>query len=271
MEGDYIMPELPDVEVFRQYMNSTSLNKKITDIPVAEKDILKGASGKRLKKSLKSQSFTETTRHGKFLFALLDNDMYVGFHFGMTGFLQYYKSEDTKPGHVRFLVEFSNGYHLAFDCQRKLGNIRLVKDLEKFIEKEKLGPDALSEDFSLNDFMEALKGRRGAIKSTMMNQNIMAGVGNVYSDEIFFQVGMDPSAPVNKLKPKTVKELYHKMKEVLKTAIDSGADPEKFPKGYFLPLRYKGEECPRCGKTLKAKKVSGRTAIYCPKCQKRKT
>ena len=157
------MPELPDVEVFKRYLDATALHKTITAVKVKSARILEGVSPQRLQEKLRQQQFHSTHRHGKHLLVALDQGPWLTLHFGMTGFLKYFKRMDKDPEHDRLLVSFDNGYHLAYVCQRKLGNVGLTDDVDSFVKKKQLGPDALSLD--LDGFRRALQGKRGTIKS----------------------------------------------------------------------------------------------------------
>jgi len=261
------MPELPDVEVFRQYLGATALHKKIEDIEVKSPELLKEVSVSRLKQGVKNRSFESTRRHGKHLFVRLDNGRCLVLHFGMTGFLKYFKNPGKEPSHSRLLVRFSNGYHLSYDCQRKLGEIHLVRNVEAFIKGKELGPDALGDRLDYDNFKRRLSGTSGAVKSALMNQKVLAGIGNVYSDEILFQAGLNPKVKAKTLDNKTLRNLYKNMRDVLKAAVDCHANPEEFPRHSIVPHR-KGGTCPKCGTELAHEKVSGRTASFCPRCQK---
>jgi formamidopyrimidine-DNA glycosylase len=261
------MPELPDVETFRRYLDATSLHQEIEKVEVRSRQILEGVSAQELKDGLEGRTFESTRRHGKYLFVELDDANWLVLHFGMTGHLKYFKDMEKDPPYDRLLITFANGYHLAYDAQRKLGEVALTEDVEEFIEEKGWGPDALKSSFDLAAFKEALAGRRGMAKSTLMNQHIVAGIGNVYSDEILFQMGIHPRTKVNQLDGETLEELFHTMKEVLQKAIDRQADADQFPDDYITPHRYDDGECPRCGGEIERVKVSGRSAYYCPDCQ----
>ncbi len=262
------MPELPDVEIFRRYLNATALHQKIQTVRVHHDRVLKGISKTTLQRRLKGQELKQTTRHGKHLFAALSKKGWLMLHFGMTGFLRYFKAEDKMPGHVRMEVLFSNGYRLAYDCQRMLGQVSLVEDPRSFAEKEKLGPDAL-EDLDVDTFRTAVSGRRGKIKSTLMNQEVVAGIGNIYADEILFQARLHPAIPANTLDNKDFENLYRCMDRVWQESIDAGADPDAMPDDFLLPHRSEKDSCPRCGGPVKKITISGRSGYYCPKCQKK--
>jgi len=266
------MPELPDVEIFKRYIDSTALHKKITDLTVKDEYVLKNISSDSLKSSLKGQVFENTLRHGKYLFLKLGNCHTLLLHFGMTGFPKYFKKAEEEPEHVRLLIQFENEFNLAYDSQRKLGEIRVIEDVLTFIDDLEMGPDALDEDLDFKAFERVFKGRRGMIKPALMNQEIIAGIGNVYSDEILFQAGIHPKSKVKNLSENDWKEIYEQMHEVLYTAIDCRVDPKLFPGHYILSGRTEGADCPKegCGSTLQSIKVSGRSAVYCPSCQEEK-
>jgi formamidopyrimidine-DNA glycosylase len=262
------LPELLDVEAFRQYVDATSLHKSIEKVEVKSSEILGNVSAQELQARLAGRKLQFTRRYGKYLFVHVVNDIWLTLHFGMTGRLKYFKNIEEEPAHDRLLISFANGFHLAYDCQRKLGEVSLAENVENFIKEKDLGPDALELDFKT--FKKILKGRRGTVKYTLMNQHIMAGIGNVYSDEILFQAGIHPTTKVNKLDEEMLKRLFEEMKNVLRTAINCQADSENLPDHYLLPHRSKGGRCPRCYSELERIKVSGRTAYYCPKHQEKK-
>jgi formamidopyrimidine-DNA glycosylase len=261
------VPELPDVEVLKQYLDATSLHQDIKAVEVRDSRILEDISGERLKTGFKGHSFDSTRRHGKYLFAELSDSCWLVLHFGMSGDLKYFKSMEKDPEYDQLLISFSNGYHLAYNAPRKLGLVALIEDMDAFVEKKELGPDAMSLD--VTGFQKALSDRRGMVKSTLMNQQIIAGIGNVYSDEILFQARLHPRLGIDELDGETLEQLFNTMREVLQTAIDRRARPDQFPGTYLTRHRNEGERCPKCGGEIERLPVSGRTAYYCPSCQSR--
>lgn len=258
------MPELPDVEILRKYFNCTSLNQVVTQVDVRSKKILE-VNNADLIQALKHHEFAETRRHGKHLFAKL-NKQWLMFHFGMTGDLKYFKNMKKDPKHDRLLLTFSNGYHLAFINQRLLGKVDLTNSVEDFIEKNNLGPDAM--EITLENFQKIFN-RRKNVKKTLMDQKLVAGVGNIYADEILFQSKIHPKTQSKKLTKNKIKEIYETMKHVFKIAIKNNADPEQFPRSYIIPYRKEGKKCPNCKEKIQRIEVSGRGAFICPKCQKK--
>lgn len=260
------MPELPEVEAFGKYFDRTSLNKKIENVEVKNPEILQNVVVVDLKEKLEGHEFQFTKRHGKNLFAYLDTGYWLILHFGMTGKLKYFQKKDEPPYYDRVLINFENNETLAFVDPRKFGKINLTDNMENFIKEKKLGHDALEVD--LKTFKKLLEKRKGAVKTVLMNQHILAGVGNIYSDEILFQTCIHPKTPVNKLKEDKIEDIFNIMKNVLKTAINRNIEYQSLPDSFIIPHRVKNGRCPNSDIKLKTIKVSGRTAYYCPECQK---
>jgi formamidopyrimidine-DNA glycosylase len=257
------MPELPDVEVYKRYFDSTALHQPIADVDVLEETLLDGTAATALRQVLRGTSFEETRRHGKHLFARLDTGRWLGLHFGMSGELTYYERDGDALEYEYFRVDFENGYRLALVIPRKLGRVRVLDDPHVFVEKHELGPDALRLDF--DTFEACLEGRRGMIKSALMDQTVLAGLGNVYTDEVLFQAGVHPRSKVKALGEDTLRALFDAMKEVLRTAVDRQADPEQMPADRFLlPHRRGDKKDPISGTDLEKITVSGRTGYYSP-------
>jgi formamidopyrimidine-DNA glycosylase len=190
----------------------------------------------------------------------------------MTGALHFIARPDQEPPFTRVRLDFANDGSLAYTNKRMIGRVGLVEDAADFIAAEKLGPDALDRRFDFPAFKARVFGAKRDVKSVLMDQQIIAGIGNIFSDEILFQARIDPTARMEELTPNQLKQLFLHIREVLKTAIVCGAGSEQFtermPKGALLPERKKGGRCPRCRSPLKVFKLGGRTAYCCPRCQK---
>ncbi len=260
------MPELPDVETFKRYLDATSLHQRIADVEVLSANLLKAVSGRELASRLRGQRFEATRRHGKHLFVRSDGNVWLRLHFGMTGFLRYFKAEEKAPPHTRVLFLFAGDYRLAFDDQRKFGEVGLVKNVDEFLKKRALGPDALDVDAS--QFKGIFAKHRGAVKSILMNQRLIAGIGNIYADEILFHARIHPAMQIARLGDKHINRLFAAMRHVLGKATDYRADVNRMPMSWLLWQRGKGGTCPRCGRELKSSKIGGRTAWFCTHCQK---
>lgn len=259
------MPELPDVEVYRRYLDVTSLHQRIGQVHVMSPSILFETSPQGLGHALTHHSFQSTGRHGKYLFIETDSEKWLVMHFGMTGDLRYFKNQHKIPDYTRLLIDFENGFHLAYLSPRKLGRITLTDSPQSWVRENGLGVDAF--DLSEEEFVRRAAQRRGSVKTWLMDQSSIAGIGNIYSDEILFQAGIHPQRSVSSLDTADLNTLYKAMGHVLNAAINAGADPGKMPSAFLLPHRKQGERCPRCDTPVVSIKTAGRTAWYCPRCQ----
>ncbi len=264
------MPELPEVELFRKQVEDCCLNRRIKQVEVKNKKILHGKlQAKEVESLLRGRKFHSTRRRGKWLFLKLDDGNWFVMHFGMTGSPECFQEMSEEPKYDRFLIAFEDGRFLCLDDPRLLGRVDFTKSTADFIKRKKLGADAL--EMSLEDFQEALRGRTGKVKSVLMNQEVIAGVGNIYSDEILFQVGLHPLTPIDKLTGEEIEDLFQEMKRVLEKSIEVQTDFKKLPPNFLLRQRKRGGRCPGGGGHLETVKVGGRTAYYCPKRQKLRT
>lgn len=263
------MPELPEVAYFKQYADRTVLHHRIDDVQAGGGPALADLSPWVLRKHLHSHEFTGTWRHGKYLFFHLDNERWLCLHFGMTGDLDYYSDAQSTPPNTRLLVGFENAYNLAYSCRRDMGLISLTDSPEQFAAKRNLGPDALS--LTPEEFCALARGHSSTVKSWMTDQSVIAGIGNIYADEIFFHGGIHPGHKVDQLTESQLGGLHQCMNDVLETAIVARADPDRVPGNWLLPFRRKGAFCPNCENALKKTTVAGRITFHCPACQPRPT
>jgi formamidopyrimidine-DNA glycosylase len=261
------MPELPEVETFKRYLDSTSLHQRITNVEVRDAYVLKRVSARQLARQLKGRRFKNSHRHGKHLFVRADEELWLRLHFGMTGSLEYLDRDEVAPKTARVIFYFSDNCRLAFDDQRKFGEIELIKDIDEFLQTRGLGPDALA--VSLSQFKAILGKHRGVVKAILLNQQLIAGIGNLYADEILFRAHMHPATDAARLSLKDQARLFHAMRHVVEKAIALKTDFNRLPKSWLFTHRGKGGKCPCCGRRLKSATIGGRTAWFCPHCQKR--
>jgi formamidopyrimidine-DNA glycosylase len=261
------MPELPEVEIFKRYFDATSLHQRINDIDVRNAYVLKDVTARELVRGLKGHRFESSRRHGKHLFAYAGGELWLQLHFGMTGSLHYFTSEERVPRHARVVFIFANNHRLAFDDQRQFGQVSLLRDVDEFLKKHALGPDALDIDF--REFKRMSGKHRGAVKSVLMNQRLIAGIGNIYADEILFHTRTHPATEISRLGDRALRKLFRATHYVLEKAIATKADANRLPKSWLLLHRGKHGKCPRCRHELKSSRIGGRTAWFCPNCQKR--
>jgi len=257
------MPELPEVETFKRYLDKTSLKQLIQDIQVIDNRIL-DSEEIDLRQSLKGRRFESSTRHGKYLFVYL-KPRYLIMHFGMSGDLEYYDKNEDPPKFSKVIFQFNNGFSLAYISIRMFGKISVANSIEDFIENQKLGPDAYK--MTLEDFQEAVQRRSAIAKNALLNQSFIAGIGNIYSDEILFRTKIHPKTNINSLSDSKVKELFVSIKEVLEFGIKKKGDLSIYPNEFLIPHRRKEEKCPICNSDITRFEISGRHGFFCPSCQ----
>jgi formamidopyrimidine-DNA glycosylase len=255
------MPELPEVELYTRYFAKHALRQKIAAVRVLDDRVLGRVRKDKLARTLKGQSFSEVRRHGKHLFARAGST-WLHLHFGMTGDLAYY-SDDEQPRFAKVVFDFENGSHLAFEDMRLFGLVDLSDDPNG----HGLGPDPLDPKFNLKTFRSIVKGRRGAIKSLLMSQEILAGVGNLYADETLFQSSIHPRTPVDELSNTQVQQVFKTLRRILQDVIRRREAGRELPHKYLFNHREEGTRCPRCGGTIGRTIVFGRTTYFCKKHQ----
>ncbi|NJW51672.1 Fpg/Nei family DNA glycosylase [Salinimicrobium oceani] len=258
------MPELPEITLFRNYVRETSVGKKITKVEFPETSLLQSPASK-FEEALVGEKFEKTERLGKYLGLSTTDKSWLIFHFGMTGKLEYYANQEP-PKYAKMIISFDDDYKLSYSCRRKLGKIFLAETLVEFKAENELGEDALQ--LSENEFLKLLEDKTGSIKAVLMDQHVMAGLGNVYSDEMLYQAGIHPKSRTNHLSASEKKQLYKEMIAVLELAIEKEGVRDDFPEDYLIRHRKDGADCPKCEGEIKQIKVAGRSTYFCPSCQK---
>ena len=254
------MPELPEVEGYTRYFARHALDQKIVRVDVLDERILGAIRPEKLGRALKGKSFRAVRRHGKHLFADAEGQ-WLHLHFGMSGDLAYYRDEP--PRFARVIFDFDNGAHLAFEDMRLFGVVDLTPSPEDYIAEHELGPDPLDRKFTLRVFRDIVAKRRGAAKSLLMSQDVIAGIGNLYADEALFQSGIHPRRALDTLTDEEVKAIYAAIRRILREVIALKARDARYPRRYLIHYREEGERCPACGGAIRRSVVFGRTTYFC--------
>lgn len=260
------MPELPDVEVFRQHAEKHAMNKTIRGVAYNDAGKLLKSPEQTISRALKGQKFTRSSRTGKHMFLKTGEDRWLAMHFGMTGYLKYWKDTDKRSDFSKVIIGFEEGSNLSFVSKRKLGEMKITDDPEDYRRENGLGMDAL--DIPFSEFRKSLEDKRGSIKNVLMDQSRVSGIGNIYSDEILFQEKWHPKQRFEKLDEEALRSLHKTIHRVLKTAINRDARPSDLPANYLLPNREEGKKCPACEGKISKIKINGRGVYFCPDCQK---
>ncbi len=265
------MPELPEVETYRRYFEATSLRRRIASVDIAEPRILAGIGPAALRRRLSGRRFTAAERHGKHLFARVDGDAgYLTLHFGMTGDLAFVPAREDLPAYARFSVAFEGGGRLAYTDPRKFGRVGWTPDMAAFVRARKLGPDPLRDDIGFDRFREMLRGRRGAVKAAFLDQRFLAGIGNLYADEILFRAGVRPDSRANRLTAGDLERVFAAIPAVLDAAVRRNAGAGGPGEVDVFGFRDAARPCPRCGGRVRRTVIAGRTTYYCSRHQKKR-
>lgn len=264
------MPELPEVEMERRYAEAHVSGRRIAGVAKMDTAVLEGVSRASLQRALTGRRFISTRRHGKWLFLQLNSGAWLVLHFGMTGGLVYVHRKEVDPRFVRFRVDFQDGSRLCFTDSRKFGRISLADAPEVFLAAKGWGPDPTLPGFDRETFRARLRSRKGLLKSVLLNQQVIAGIGNLYADEMLFQAGLHPNTRAADLRLKTLDALYDAMMDVFAASLAVGTDYDALPERFLLRRRNSGGQCPKCGRILSTMSIGGRTTAFCAVHQRRR-
>ncbi len=276
------MPELPEVETIVCGLKNAILDKKIEKVEVKEKKLISIPDKDSFIENTESNIIKDINRHGKYIVISLDNDKDLIIHLRMTGKLLLKNRDKGLDKHTYIIFQLSAGEEkidLRFNNMRKFGRLYLVDDnnWEQAGNLSNLGPEPLSEEFTFNQFKNRFKNRSGVIKSLLLNQSFIAGIGNIYCDEILFEAGIHPERKADTLKKDELQKLYKAIKKVLKKGIEFCGTSikdyvnEKGDKGSFQEklkvYMREGDKCVICGHKIKKIKIGGRGTHFCSNCQ----
>ena len=263
------MIELPDVErmidAFAGYATGKTVSEVLVDDPgTAEID------ADLCDTRVKGHAIDTIGRHGRYVVVRFRSDVSLVFHMGSEGRI-FLESQTTPPDeHSRIRLQFAAGRELRYSSPGTEGEIHLVEgeDFTGLGTLEKLGLDPLSEELTTGRFIELARTKpRSTLKGVLLNQEIVAGIGNEYADEICFQAGYRPDLKVNVVSDDQLLRVHKYLRRVLRRATlhwqAAHADP-----GWLINRRERGSACPRCTSTLQSMKLSGRRTYLCPRCQR---
>ncbi len=270
------MPELPEVENTRRYLVEIGLpGKTIALATIGWANSVRRPSLEDFVLDLPGGTVQAVNRRGKYLLAPLDTGQTWVLHLGMTGGLRIHPRNQPPPSMVRHTVDFTDGTQLRFIDPRKFGHLWLVDDVTQATGK--MGPEPLSEDFNDASLALILSNRTAPIKALLLEQHIIAGLGNLYADDALYRAGIHPERPASglsseeifRLRSSIVEALGHSLSQYDRSRRNHWPDPPFGLSPWLIP-RSPGAPCVRCGNgRMEQIKVRGRTTFYCPACQPR--
>lgn len=283
------MPELPEVQVLVQHLRPLLIGKTVRQVEVRRVKTLGGTPVPLFQRSLKGALFKGLERRGKYLLFELEKagrkeELRVIGHLGMTGRMYLQAQDAALPKHAVIVLKFDRD-QFVFEDPRYFGRFTMNTD-----GVDRLGPEPLAPDFTVEVLTKALKGSRQAIKVKLLDQSLIAGIGNIYASEALFRARVKPTLPAGKLNPTQRSALWHALREVLKEAIKFGST---------VPLNYAGKgggdglfyyggiagaaksyeerlhvydraglPCFQCGEAILRSVQAARSTYFCPRCQK---
>ncbi|WP_152393734.1 Fpg/Nei family DNA glycosylase [Paenibacillus guangzhouensis] len=273
------MLELPELETYKKLLSEQIINKRITGVQVKE-DKLINSDTAAWSKQLQGREVLFIERRGKQLLFHLDNGKRLLLNLGAAGQIQLNGLEVDEGSHANAQVMISFGDQALRLLGIRQGYIHLLSAKEADQELSNLGPELLDRKMNLEKFQTLFARKRGMLKSALVNQSFIAGLGNGYADEIAFEAALLPSAKLQDLSEESIERLYHSTMTVLHDAIEYGGMGEErlnakddLTGGYKSHVRVierDGQACERCGATIQKAEVGSRKTYYCASCQKEK-
>ena len=265
------MPELPEVETIVEQLKRKLVSKKISSLEIITKKMVD-----RKVKSLIGKKVVTVWRRAKSIIIELSGKNFLLVHLRMTGHFHHIpKGKKLEKEFERFVVAkfyLSDGSFLTHNSVRKFGSIKLLNSGQLKLELSKLGPEPL--EISFKEFIEIIGKKKGNIKTTIMDQKVIVGIGNIYAQEALYWAGIDPRRKCGGLSPAEIKKLYNQIRRILKLAIKKqGTSIDNYTHiegsgGFqnYLAV-YQSKKCPK-KHLLKKIHLGGRGTYYCPKCQR---
>lgn len=280
------MPELPEVETVRRIMERVLKGKKIVEAEVVPDDIVMGSTPpEAIREALVGRTVTGVGRKGKYWWIELDEKPWVFGHLGMAGWIRELGAatvrlrehgnaplddEEGRPRFLKLLLTAEDGKRISFTDQRRLARLWLGDDPADDSRIKELGFDCLHELPSAKELLPLINKRKAPIKAVLLDQSLFAGVGNWIADETLYHAGIAPKRTGDTLSAKEVSRLRDALDRVVRTAVDAGADSDKYPEDWLFSSRWGGKKgrTEIGGKKIVREPVGGRTTAWVPSVQK---
>ncbi|XP_022575142.2 formamidopyrimidine-DNA glycosylase isoform X2 [Brassica napus] len=276
------MPELPEVEAARRAIADNCLGKKIKRVLIADDNkVIDGISPSDFQKSVLGKTIVSARRKGKNLWLELDSPPFPSFQFGMAGAIYIkgvavtkYKrsavkdSEEWPSKYSKFFVELDDGLELSFTDKRRFAKVRLLENPVSVRPISELGPDALLEPMTVDEFAKSLAKKKITIKPLLLDQGFISGIGNWIADEVLYQARIHPLQTASSLSKEQCEALHTSIKEVILHAVQVNADSKEFPVEWLFHFRWGKKPGNVNGKKIDFITAGGRTTAYVPELQK---
>lgn len=273
------MPELPEVETVKNDVRQHVVGRRVERVDLRDPLLVRRPSPAEFVQGLEGQTLVEAERIAKVLLIKLSSGDYFAVQLMITGQLLLQRPEEPLAANARMVLDLDDGRQLRMNDENGYAKVQLIPGLSlaRTLKIDELGPDPTAPEFGLHEFATRLRGRRGRIKSLLLDQRFLAGLGNIYVDEALFRAGIHPASRADKLRPAEIARLHDAIKEVLLTGIAlRGTTIATFRdlfgrKGHFQEelrvFRRAGKPCVRCGTRVEVQQMGGRDTHFCPVCQ----
>lgn len=273
------MPELPEAETIVRGLRRSVVGERIVRAEVRRPDILR-ESKRAFTPKVRNRTIVAVERRAKNVLIRLEGERVIAVNLGMAGRLLPFDSPPRgagRPGHVAVRFRFASGGVLVFDDVRRFGTVECLDDDDWARRSEAMGPEPLGDEYGPEDLEEGLQRSRTPVRSWLLDQKRIAGVGNIYAAEALFLAGIHPRTPANQVDTAGARALHGSVRHVLREAIDAGgttirdyrtAEGEMGTYSVRLFVYGRdGEPCVRCGSMIERVVFANRSAFFCPSCQ----
>jgi formamidopyrimidine-DNA glycosylase len=275
------VPELPEVETIRRRLEPLLLGRTIVRAEIGDPRLSRPVAPEDLAAELEGERISTLDRRGKYLLIQFESGKTLSVHLRMTGSLRHRRTGDSSIAHERAVLRLDDDAELAYRDVRRFGTWRLLEagESESYL-ADRVGPEPLAPEFSAEVLRARLAGRRAPLKSALLDQRTIAGLGNIYVDEALWSARLHPIRPAGSLGKPAIARLHVSIRQVLETGIDrQGATLRDYslPGGEsglmqneFRVYGREGEPCERCGTRIAKIRIAGRGTWFCPRCQRRR-
>lgn len=274
------MPELPEIETIKRTLEPRLIGRRILSLDVKRPDVLRHPDSDEFIQKIVGQQVEYLSRRGKYLCIHMQSGSLLVVHLRMTGRLVCTLPGAEEYPHTHVVFQLHSGEELRFSDVRRFGGLWLLQPGEKdvYTGMAKLGPEPFDAEFSTEYLLATLHKRKSAIKQILLDQSVVAGLGNIYCDEVLFAAGIRPDRLCATLTEEDCATIVTAIHEVLTNAIlhrgttfsdfldGAGQVGEYYP--FLLAYQRGGQPCPRCGTTMEKIRICGRGTSFCPVCQK---
>lgn len=266
------MPELPDLEVVKEYLQRRLPGQRIETVEVLRPIVMRNLTDQDADAALADRGFLEVSRRGKFLVLALEDGLKLVVTPMLAGRLQYCRRSERHRARTYVVLQLSSGMDIRYVDDKAMGKVYLTREAGMVPGFEGQGPEALDPELTLEVFEERLRRRRGELKGILTNQGFLAGIGNAYADEILFRAGLYPFRKRPSLSPAELGRLHRAIPAVLCEAVSvlrerMGHDIDEEVRDFLQVHGKGGAPCPRCGTVISQVRARGRLTNFCRACQ----